>query len=343
MNLKLTALASALFLLALPVYAQETNLNIHSHDIQKASDHAPIGVMGEHLHDKGEWMLSYRYMSMEMDGMMDGDSELTSQEVFAQGFMVTPTDMRTDMHMFGAMYAPSDKLTLMAMGSYIEKEMDHQTMGGARFTTTSEGIGDVKVSALYGIYQGNNHTVILNGGVSLPTGSVTERDKTPASAPNSITLPYPMQIGTGTVDLLPGITYTGRSGKIDWGSQYRAEIRIGDNQEDYNFGDLHQISGWTSYSFADWISSSLRISFRTQDDISGRDPSIGVGMVPTADPGNHGGERIDLSFGVNLVGQEGILRGHRLATEISTPVYQNLNGPQMSGELMVTIGWQKAF
>jgi len=28
--------------------------------------HAPIGVMGEHTHKAGEWMLSYRYRNMFM-------------------------------------------------------------------------------------------------------------------------------------------------------------------------------------------------------------------------------------------------------------------------------------
>ena len=31
--------------------------------------------------------------------------------------------MKMDMHMFGAMYAPSDYLTLMVMGSFMNKEM----------------------------------------------------------------------------------------------------------------------------------------------------------------------------------------------------------------------------
>lgn len=34
--------------------------------------HAPIGVMGDHTHKTGEWMFSYRYMQMHMDGNRDG-------------------------------------------------------------------------------------------------------------------------------------------------------------------------------------------------------------------------------------------------------------------------------
>lgn len=29
-------------------------------------DHTPIGIMGDHNHKKGEFMMSYRYMRMDM-------------------------------------------------------------------------------------------------------------------------------------------------------------------------------------------------------------------------------------------------------------------------------------
>ncbi|MEO0447549.1 MAG: transporter, partial [Verrucomicrobiota bacterium] len=86
-------------------------------DPHRIDSHAPIGVMAEHTHNAGEWMLSYRFMSMHMDGMRQGSDSLSSQEVFDQGFLVTPTvmDMEMHMHMFGMMVAPQDWLTLMVM------------------------------------------------------------------------------------------------------------------------------------------------------------------------------------------------------------------------------------
>ena len=32
----------------------------------RADSHAPIGVMGDHMHKKGKFMTSYRYMYMDM-------------------------------------------------------------------------------------------------------------------------------------------------------------------------------------------------------------------------------------------------------------------------------------
>ena len=41
--------------------------------------HAPIGVMGDHTHDKGEWMLSYRYMYMNMTGNRVGTDSVSAR------------------------------------------------------------------------------------------------------------------------------------------------------------------------------------------------------------------------------------------------------------------------
>jgi hypothetical protein len=43
----------------------------------RADDHAPIGVMADHYHEAGEFMFSYRYMSMSMQGNLDGSRSLS--------------------------------------------------------------------------------------------------------------------------------------------------------------------------------------------------------------------------------------------------------------------------
>ena len=88
------------------------------------------------------------------------------------------------------------------------------------------------------------------------------------------------------------------------------------------------------------ISNSIRLAAQTQNDISGIDPEI-VGPVQTANPDFYGGDRADLLFGANMIGQRGVICGHRLAAEFGVPVYQRLNGPQLETDWTVTIGWQK--
>ncbi len=363
MNKKLLMGACAL-VLALPITAHaDPSLSYGSNGL-RADNHAPIGVMGDHLHSKGEWMVSYRYMRMHMEDNRDGINRLSPEEIVTQTpnpffgnpmqpptLRVVPTEMTTDMHMIGAMYAPTDRLTLMGMGHYIDREMDHITFQGGmgttrrgEFTTEAEGFGDTQISALYGLYKNETHRLHLNAGLSLPTGSIDERDDvlTPMGGRPTMRLPYAMQLGSGTFDAMPGLTYSGNHDNFGWGAQYGATFRLGRNSEDYSLGDKHQITTWGSYAITPAISFSARVTAEHEGDIDGQDSNI-MAPVQTANPDNFGGERISASLGINIVVPSGILEGHRFAIEATVPVYQDLNGPQLERDHMVVLGWQKAF
>jgi hypothetical protein len=330
-----------------------------------ANEHAPIGVMGDHTHNKGEWMLSYRFMHMNMDGSRKGTDDISPTKIATTErnrffgvagqpptLRVVPTEMTMDMHMFGAMYAPTDWITLMAMGNYIEKDMDHITFAGGagnnilgEFSTESKGWGDVKLSSLFSLHEGEIHNLHLNVGFSIPTGDID--NTATVLAPNGLTprlrMPYAMQLGTGTYDLIPGITYFGLNDRWSWGAQYSSEIRLEDeNDEGYSWGDKHTLTFWSAFEWAPWASTSVRLTGATQDSIDGIDTQI-IAPVQTADPDNYGGEHIEIGLGVNFMALKGPLKSHRLAMEINTPVYQDLNGVQLETDWSLTVGWQYAF
>ncbi len=73
--------------------------------------------------------------------------------------------------------------------------------------------------------------------MSFPTGSIAEVDRTPFSNPAKARLPYPMQIGSGAFDLLPGLTDSGHRGAYSWGGQARGEIRLDENHARYRQGN----------------------------------------------------------------------------------------------------------
>lgn len=305
--------------------------------------HAPIGVMGEHRHVAGEWMVSVRAMRMHMDGLRDGTDSLSKGDVLAQGFPVTPTEMDTDMLMFGAMVAPNDRVTLTAMLPYLRRSMDHVTGMGGRFTTRTEGPGDVGLGALVGLADWDRQSLHLNLGVSLPTGSINERDDTAMAPGTDVKLPYPMQLGSGTFDLLPGATYQGQTDRWSWGAQALATVRLGENSEDYRLGNRGQLTGWGAWRWSEHLSSSLRLTASKWGSIAGADPELNPAVVPTANPGLQAGERIDLALGVNAWTGTGWLAGHRLAAEFGVPVYQDLDGPQLEMDWVLTLGWQVSF
>jgi len=321
--------------------------------------HAPIGVMGDHLHKDGEWMVSYRYMGMDMGGNLDGNDSISPDQIVSTlsnpfgppNVRVVPTKMTSKMHMLGLMYAPSDDLTLMAMLNYVEKEMDHITYQGmmgtnrlGTFTTQSSGIGDTKLAGLYRLHKDGTHQVHANIGISIPTGDIDNSDTvlTPMNTKMELRLPYGMQLGSGTYDLEPGLTYTGKSGVYGWGSQFMSTVHLGENDEDYTLGDSYQISAWASYRFKPSVSGSFRLTAKTVSDIDGQDLLIAA-PVQTANPKNYGGDFVNLGIGLNLVGQSATLRGHRLAFELESPIVQNVHGVQMDMNSMIIAGYQYAF
>lgn len=120
--------------------------------IAAADSHAPIGVMADHFHSKGEWMISYRFMSMPMEGNLLGSDSITAAEIATTipnrffgnpgqppTLRVVPTEMDMDMHMLGLMYAPTDRITLMGMINYRSQAMDHTTYQGGTGTTVLGG------------------------------------------------------------------------------------------------------------------------------------------------------------------------------------------------------------
>lgn len=290
-------------------------------------------------------MLSYRFMRMQMKGNRDHDQEVSEEDVLGQGFPVTPSRMAMDMHMFGLMYAPVDRVTMMVMLPYLKLDMSHRVANGLRFTTRTDGVGDVRAAALVRLFDADDHHVHAQVGFSFPTGSITEQDKTPMSGTGTDRLPYPMQLGSGTYDFLPGLTYTAHRRFLSWGSQARAEIRMNENHAKYRQGDEYAITAWGGMEIADWVSTTLRFEWQQSFNYRGQDESSSVNpvVVPTADPDRRAGRRLDVLFGVNLIATSGPLSGFRIAIEAGLPAYQHLDGPQLETDWIVTSGVQYAF
>jgi len=300
----------------------------------------PQGIVGGMSPKQGAIMPVLQYMHMSMDGNRDGTSGVSTAEVLAQ-YPVAPLNMDVNMLMGGVMYGITDDISVMAMVPYVWKSMDHVTRMGVGFTTQSEGIGDLRLIGGYDVYKMGGHTINLSAGLSFPTGSTDKRDDTPAGADQP--LPYPMQIGSGTFDLLPGFTYIGRSDDWSWGGQLNAVVRLGENSDHYALGNVYNASIWGARRWTDWVSSSVRLAGEMVKDIDGADPRLNPMMVPTADPNLRAGDFLSVGLGLNFMVPSGPFAGTGLSVEGVIPVVQDLDGPQIEREYMVLVGLRKAF
>lgn len=245
------------------------------------------------------------------------------------------------MHMLGLMFAPCDFVTLAAMLPVMRNDMDHRMRTGRTFRTHSDGIGDLKFSALIPVFERENHRIHLNAGLSFPIGEIDEHGDLP-TGPNQ-RLPYPMQLGSGTWDLLPGITYQGHTENWSWGLQGLGTIRPGRNRIGYSLGNRYETTLWGAHRWTSWFSNSVGLKYSIWQNIGGRDPGLNQALVPTADTNSRGGKRMDFLFGLNLYIPEGILKGQRVAIDFGIPFMQSLDGPQLETDWYMTAGWQMSF
>ncbi|HZR15715.1 MAG TPA: transporter [Verrucomicrobiae bacterium] len=302
-------------------------------------DITPINVLGSHTHLKGGFMVGYRYMYMDMAHNQDGTRDVSQQEVLSQ-YPVVHTTMTMQMHMAELMYAPTEWATVMAMVPYADNEMHHLTRTGERPTTYSSGLGDLSFMGLFNLW-GNpsaptGQRLVLNAGFTAPTGAI---DESSAGKP----LEYMMQLGSGTWDLNPGLTYLGDSDLFSWGAQVLGTTRFGRNDHGYRLGDRYRLSAWADVKVTDWFGPSVRLDWHAWDKIHGADPGMNPARNPAFDATKQYGERLDLLFGLNFYVPSGFLKGNRFSLEGGVPVYQNIGGPTIGVDWLLTVAWNYTF
>ncbi len=311
----------------------------HHHHHGRADMYGPAGVMGDHVHAKGGKMLSVRYMNMAMAGNQNGTNSLSEDEVF-ENYMTAPQTMHMSMYMVGGMYAVSDRLTLMAMQNFVanKMQMNHRmSMGGMtmnhEFETQSTGLGDFKLSGLIGLISNQNFSMHINSGISVPLGSITNRDETPMN--ESAKLPYAMQLGSGSYDATIGGTARGSFNKASWGVQQLNTIRLNENSEHYKLGNQYEINMWAAYSIMKKVSSSIRLHAISINPIEGADPELMPMMAPPANTTNYDRNLIRTFLGVNAF----VFKSTLLASaEFGLPVYQKTSGTFMTETMFLNAG-----
>jgi hypothetical protein len=70
---------------------------------------SPIGVMFDHTHAAGGFMVGHRYFRSEFSGLQKNGSGISTDVVFDDGFTAAPTAMSMDMHMLEIMYSPTGR------------------------------------------------------------------------------------------------------------------------------------------------------------------------------------------------------------------------------------------
>jgi len=355
-NIKIIALA--VFLFAgnnISAQTKDTTNSFTCCSCCRPDGDAPLGVMTDHTHGKGQWMISYSFMEMMTSGNRNGTARISDDEIF-QNYFASVDKMTMTMNMFMVMYGITDKLSVMAMANINSNKMSmnmdptmqmHMADGGpmppANMTSSTTGVGDTKLYATYNVQDKMSSRILLGLGVSIPTGSIEQTALNVSGDTTKST--YSMQLGTGSFSIIPAVTYAGQESAYSWGVSAFANIVTGANSEGYQWGNQYTGTGWFSYKFSRWISASIRAEVGSTGKIMGYDNAIALYSAndPTANTGNYGGTHGTAFLGINFYVPDGSCKDLRLAIEYGIPFYQNLNGIQPSMQSSLEAGIRYMF
>ena len=312
----------------------------------------PAGMMGDHVPHVGEFMLGLTWSHERHDGAnYTGTRKASDAEIAAAGFTVRAKSMTMDMVMAHVMYAPNERITLMAMPMWMRMEMTmlgiamppmgtdhvghHTLMPGETMTHAVSGIGDTKLGALVALSRAPKLSAHAGLLVSAPTGSVSRKND------DGSYVHYGMQPGSGTWDLEPSLTLRGKlTDRLSWGAQASGVIRLDHtNRSGYALGDRVAASVWTAARLDDRFSLSARLSYSDQGKIRGHYDGPHNHLSPPDRQANYGGQMVEAGLGANAV----IARGLTLGAEANLPIHQDLNGFQLRKDFGLNFNISQTF
>ncbi len=354
----------------------------------------PAGVMFAHMLPKaGDFMVGYRYMWNSQSGNMFNGTEAVNNasvvgggctEPNSYGCFLTPDSMSMSMHMLDLMYAPTDWLTLMLMPQFVDMHMEMRPVLSSTIGTVigdshslnghythhiqnaheTGGIGDLGMYALFKVVDNDRHHLHATAGFSAPTGDVNIQLRRNHAIDGGF-IDYGMQLGSGTWDFKPSITYTGHLDEFSWGAQANGTVRMeGKNESGYHLGDMFQGTAWGGYNLTSWLTASVRGIYTVQGSIKGQFTGSEGGQFsqpngkfqgadgltsiykysPNDYPANYGGRFWDVGFGLTaMVPGDGLLGGNRISVEWVQPVHTDYNGYQLDRDGALNATWNVAF
>jgi hypothetical protein len=192
-------------------------------------------------------------------------------------------------HLLGLRYGLTEKWALRFVVAAQDNQYEMQK-GTVNRTVYVEGLGDCKLQGVYTIYKDVFHRFEAYGGTTIPTGAID------LTGPDGLPLNPRNQLGSGTFDMIPGISYTFTKRHWTLGDRIESTVHTGKNSSGYRLGDDFSDTALISYEimkiFSPEINMTLRnkqknitdhpVSFVTQKESHQVDP--GAGLPGPTDP-----------------------------------------------------------
>ncbi|KGE03781.1 transporter family protein [Pseudohaliea rubra] len=259
-------------------------------------------------------------------------------------YPVMPTEIIQLVHALSLTYRHDEHWSATFLLPYIEQSSDHISIvpGYDDFTIDSDGLGDIGILPAYSWTSGAGSRWQASLGMTLPTGSIDKEGDTPRG-PGEQQLPYTMQIGSGTYDVVAALSAEARRNSLSFGGRVSAKVRLGENDRNYTLGNSYSATAWTGYEGWQHARPSLGVTYWWRGRVNGEDEELSFPgapfpyPAPVVDPQRFGGEQVELAARLELpLGASGVA----LEAEYRIPLWRDLNGPQSGLNYSYRIGLQ---
>lgn len=210
-----------------------------------------------------KWSASFSQYRYELEGTTTANTNIYK---FGEG--------QVDLSLFSLSYQASPKWTLLTFLPYIKNTVEtiYEPVPGGfnlKLTDSVDGIGDVRFMAMNLFHASGKNIALYDIGFTVPTG-LTDR-KFP-SVTTGQGASYNMQPGSGTVDLIGGVTYVHMT-TTKWTQSTRAQYtaRTGSTAKGYSLGDEIQANASTKYQALSFLNTGLQFNYKNRGAVHGKD------------------------------------------------------------------------
>ena len=276
---------------------------------------------------KPGWTLDVRYEYLRQDSLRAGSAKAAPAGVPGTHDEISTLNRNVNTSLD---YAWNARWGVALQVPYLQREHHHihndPLNGSEPETWDIRALGDMRV---LGVYQYANSpqqgtAAGLRCGLKLPTGSTRERNTAGELAERTL------QPGTGTTDLILGAYTQGiwPPANAVWFAQAQVQQAL-NSHDDYRPGSQLNLDAGLSWRATARVNALLQLNAHDR----GRDHGA------AAEPEDSGGRVLSLSPGLSIAaGAAGRLYGF-----MQVPLYQYVNGTQLTPDWSAVIGWRQRF
>ncbi len=279
--------------------------------------------------------LNYQFMRYEMNG-----TSTANTQIYKFGAATV------DLNLLIGTWLYSSDWTFVAIVPQIRNKVETfyvPTLMGdnSKSTDTTSGMGDVRLMALTPVYIHQNYLVMLDVGMTLPTGST---DQYFTSNPTQ-RASYNMQLGSGTPDLVVGATLNHTAHQLTSSLRGQVTVRGGKNDHGYSLGNEFQSKISSMYGIGKYISAGAVGNYKIRAAVDGRDEkyeisnNFNAGSVAGDGHQYYHSAQANWDVGLNAKAQSPSYNGVNASLEVGVPVAQ---GFQNKDDIKLETEWNAA-